>query len=543
MVWVLAASAAALVIALGLLSCHLNGRLVYPLDDPYIHMSLARNLAFVGVWGVHGNEFASASSSPLWTVLLAGIFRMGGMSDWTPLVLNALAAALCVLAAGSLLGTLGVDGAARVATLAAMIALAPLGPIGLTGMEHVAHAAAVMAFVTLAVRCLEAGRAGGEAARGGGPIGALCLVAMVMTGLRFEGLFIAAAATLLFLLQRRWRPAAAVVASAWLPVVLYGRYSVAHGAMWLPNPVAIKGHLGSMGSPAAAVAALVGKWISTTFLVRGESVLLLVAAVTIGLAMLPRGAWRSPGPREHAAVIFVIGALLHLQFAGLGWFFRYEMYLVALGIVVLAAQCGDLLYGRYPVRRSGRLALVALGMLALVGLGLAARAVTAHYRAPRAMREIAMQQVEMAEFLARFYPGRAVAANDIGVISWYSDVTLLDLWGLANVETAKMLMRGDPDPREIVRLAAERHVAIAVVYDEVLGPRGPNGRVAPPPGWIKVANWKLDHNIVVGNLEVCFYAVTPEEEAPLREHLEEFAAGLPAEVRFTEFTRPAAAPL
>src|SRR5262245_45896583 len=128
MVWVLGALAAALVMALGLLSCHLYGRLVYPLDDPYIHMRLPRNLPFVRVWGVHGDEFASASSSPLWTVLLAGIFRMGGMSDWTPLALNALAAALCVLTAGALLGTLGVGGSARVATLVAMIALAPVGP-------------------------------------------------------------------------------------------------------------------------------------------------------------------------------------------------------------------------------------------------------------------------------------------------------------------------------------------------------------------------------------------------------------------------------
>ena len=96
--WVLllCAAAAALVLGLGLMSRALNGRLIYALDDPYIHMSVARNLAAHGVWGLRGDEFASASSAPLWTLLLGAIYRVAGPGDWTPLVLNALAAGLCV---------------------------------------------------------------------------------------------------------------------------------------------------------------------------------------------------------------------------------------------------------------------------------------------------------------------------------------------------------------------------------------------------------------------------------------------------------------
>lgn len=531
-VWILGAAAAALVLALGFLSVRMNGRLVYPLDDPYIHMSLARNLAQHGVWGVHGDEFTSASSSPLWTVLLAGVFRVAGPGDWTPLVLDAIAAALCVLAAGGLLGTIGVEGGARAAALAAMIVLAPLGPIGVTGMEHVAHAAAVMAFVALMARALESG----------GSVAAACVTAAVMCGLRFEGLFVAAAATLLLLGRRRWFAAAALVASAWLPVLMYARYSTTHGAMWLPNPIAIKGHLGSMASPGAALAALAGKWLTRDVLVEGASVLLLIAVAVVALLRLPRETWSRPGAREYATIVFVIGALLHLQLAGLGWFFRYEMYLVALGVVVVAAHLGQLLR-RTPSELARRRApVVVYGILVLAALGVAARAAIAHARTPRAMREIAMQQVPMAQFLARYYDRRSIAANDIGVISWYTDVALLDLWGLANVETAHMLMRGGPDPATIARLAAEHRVAVAVVYDEVLGPRGANGRVAPPPGWRKVGSWRLDHNIVVGHIEVCFYAVAPGEEAPLRAHLEEFSGALPAEVRARTFARPADAP-
>ena len=48
-----------------------NGTFVYTLDDAYIHLTIGRTLAEHGVWGVSPREYSSASSSPLWTILLA----------------------------------------------------------------------------------------------------------------------------------------------------------------------------------------------------------------------------------------------------------------------------------------------------------------------------------------------------------------------------------------------------------------------------------------------------------------------------------------
>src|SRR6478609_3379099 len=55
-----------------------GGRVVYLIDDPAIHLSLAGNLAHHGTWGVVPGVFQSASSSPLWTLLLAGYLWVAG---------------------------------------------------------------------------------------------------------------------------------------------------------------------------------------------------------------------------------------------------------------------------------------------------------------------------------------------------------------------------------------------------------------------------------------------------------------------------------
>src|SRR5882672_9393613 len=69
-----------------------GGVFMYPLDDPFIHMQVAKNLAFHQTWGIFPGEFASASSSLLYTVLLALIFKLFSVQVFIPFVINCIAA-------------------------------------------------------------------------------------------------------------------------------------------------------------------------------------------------------------------------------------------------------------------------------------------------------------------------------------------------------------------------------------------------------------------------------------------------------------------
>src|SRR5262245_23019430 len=90
---VLIAVVAAELVAIGTLN---DGHVVYTLDDAYIHLSLAENIA-QGHYGINGNEFSSPSSSIVWPYLLAP-FAGRASGAYAPLVLNVLFATAALYA-------------------------------------------------------------------------------------------------------------------------------------------------------------------------------------------------------------------------------------------------------------------------------------------------------------------------------------------------------------------------------------------------------------------------------------------------------------
>ena len=93
--WLFAGMAVAIATGLGLVGRAYfqasGGALVYWIEDAYIHLAMARNLALHGVFGATPHEFTTSSSSPLWVLLLewggfaalwlAGRRGVGGSED------------------------------------------------------------------------------------------------------------------------------------------------------------------------------------------------------------------------------------------------------------------------------------------------------------------------------------------------------------------------------------------------------------------------------------------------------------------------------
>ncbi|MGE5530546.1 MAG: hypothetical protein ACM3VW_00345, partial [Bacteroidota bacterium] len=216
------------------------GHNLYTLDDPYIHMAMARNLAQHGVWGITQYSFSGSSSSLLWTLLLAGLFRIIGLQAWLPLALNVLSAGGIVLLLSHIMPrprTAG-DAVVSAAAMAGIAILTPLPSLVFFGMENTLHVLLAVALCYVASRELTAPSSK--------PHLLLPALAMLAVMARLESLFIVSGIMILLAVRRQWSNALLTGAAAILPVVVYGLISRYHGWMWLPNSVLVKGNMPQM---------------------------------------------------------------------------------------------------------------------------------------------------------------------------------------------------------------------------------------------------------------------------------------------------------
>jgi hypothetical protein len=503
-----------------------DGRLIYALDDAYIHTAIAKNIVQYGLWGVTPYEWSSSSSSPLWTIVLSASFLIAGVRDWIPLALN-IAASVGVLWVGyRLLTHQGVSQRGTFVVLLALIALLPLPTLILIGMEHPFHILLISLVVKQALPMLAAsGRVRWLSHE------SLLLVVLVMLAMaaRYESIFVIAIVGGLFYISRRPVYPVLLAAAASVPVVIYGVISTAQGAMFMPNSL----HLKSGATRVFAGDRPLGQ-LSPDFMfemLRIEAVITVLALLLL-VAIILR-ARRTGGAMDRTVLITLIAlgaSFLHivaLGQGGIGWDTRYKAYVITLLIVALGAASQGQIAPRTLLQSArtwagARIAPVIALVVLLASVPLVKYAITNQTLAFHGSHEIYIQQVQMARFLDAYYAGETVAINDLGAVSYYGQSRLIDLIGLGNNEYTRGLLTGQFSQPEYLATLAEKDLRIAVIYERWL-----LGNV--PPDWVRVATWNYGETVVVGN-KVTFFATSEEEAARLRESLMAFEDALPGEV-------------
>jgi len=504
-----------------------GGQFVYTLDDPYIHMAIAKNVVRHGVWGVTPFQFSSSSSSPLWTLGLVLSYALFGVRDLTPFILNLIFAGLTLGLVYILLRE-QLPGWAVFLALAAVIFFPPLAPLVFSGMEHTAHLFFTLLTVALAAKILSQ-ESPSPVLRDG-----LLISAFLTTAVRYEGLFLILILSILFACRKRWLFALLFAGAGVLPLVVYGVWSAAQGWYFLPNPVILKGFDGNR---------LILDFLNDVF-VRGQPItwkavyrlgpvlfisrinahphLLYLILPSLILLVYRRGSFWTPANITNAA--FVGSAVLHMQFASTGWFYRYEAYVMCFGIYAVAAGLAGHLPGRDGWQGFGNWlfrAAVVIMLAILVSSPLRVRAAKSLKDTPKASHNIFEQQYQMAFFLRQFYQGQVVAANDIGAINYLADFRLVDLAGLGTRESAAFKLKRTYGSRQVAVVAEQYRAQIALVYDSWF---------QIPAEWIKVGEWQIRDNVVCGDDTVSFYAVDPAATPGLIENLRAFASRLPGDV-------------
>src|SRR5215470_15762898 len=311
----------ALTIALFLVAeARIAGAPGLPLDDGWIHLRLARNLATGGGFGINRGEPVAVSTAPLWSVSLAALLAFGvpSLAAVKTLGLACFAAtALVTRRLGSALGlTPGLAWGAGLATLA----LGRLVWGGLSGME-----------VPLAALCVAA--AAWAIARSRPGLGAIGL-GLATLARPEAGLLVGLHA----LSSDRWREACRRAALAALVVSPALAFNLLVGGRLVPTTAAAKVEGGLLGRTEGLGDAWVvaGRQVAP-FLVEWGSTLLrdhvaLPALVAIGLLAGRRGRLRWLAA---ALVLHPVAMALIAPYRGPGFQTgRYSSHLLPLVVVV-----------------------------------------------------------------------------------------------------------------------------------------------------------------------------------------------------------------
>ena len=417
----------------------------FPLDDSWIHLHFARNLAEGAGFAYNPGVPVAGSTAPLWTLLLAAGARVAGASlvmVKTLGVAGALAAALVLRRAALAWG------ASAPAALVAAVALVWSGPFAwgaLSGME-VTLAALLVAAALLALardHLVLTAVAGGLA-----------------TLARPEAVVL-----LPFLALARWPTPrrlalfAAIVVAALLPFVAF---CWATTGTPFPSTAAAKveggllGRLIGLREPARVTwlerpLAFGLDWL--TWLTRTHP-LLPLALAAIALVWRRRG--RALGMVGLVLLAHPLAMAVLAPYRGPGFQEgRYSIHLLPVGLLLLASAWSDIAPA-YGGARAASLVRVVYLAVALVTLAPAVD------RYAWGVQNINAMQVHLGRWVDAHLPRSAtLAVNDIGAIAYFSRRPVIDLMGLVTPEIRPYRRAGEAG---VLRFVAERCPDFVIVF-------------------------------------------------------------------------------
>ena len=414
----------------------------FPLDDAWIHLHFARNIAEGHGFAYNPGRPVAGSTAPLWTLLLAAGALVVGPSV-------ALAKGLgvgCALGAAILTRRAALAwGAPPVAALLAGVALLWTGPVAwgaLSGME-VTLAALLVAGALLALAHDR-------------PVWTASLAALAVLA-RPEALLLLPCLALAGPLRIGRLAAFVFVPAALLaPAVAFAWATV---GMPLPATAAAKveggliGWAGGLREPLAQALlarpwAYALQWASWLFVTHA----LLPLAVLPALAL----AWRRDrrlGIVGLALLAHPLGMALVAPYRGPGFQEgRYSTQLLPLALVVLAVGLGGVVERH---RRAVAALWLALALWALV---------PAAQRYAWGVQNIDAMQVRLGRWVDANLPRRArLAVNDVGAIAYVSRREIYDLMGLVTPEILPYRRQGEEG---IVRFVGEVCPDYVIVFPD-----------------------------------------------------------------------------
>ncbi len=481
------------------------GEYVYPLDDAYIHLATADNLANHGVWGVTQHGFTSSSSSPIYPILISTLIVLTDWGIYIPLVLNTVFALLLFYVLFRFSVKEMQSHIWGIILIGGIFILSPISANIYNGMEHLLHILVSILFITSYIIYI----------KDESHFKYLAVLAFALVCVRYESIFIIIAFSLIELYEKRYRKVAIITAVGVLPVVIYGIISLINGDMFLPNSILLKGDAPrNISALINFPMKLFGKFIDAPH---------LTALISLSILYLIFQYFTKNRSNLiiKLHILCTLTALMHIAFAKTGWVYRYESYLMAMYCFTFIFSL-KILFEQYP-KFSNRLAFTIIFIFFLIPSVM--RYAESLQNLPQMSKNIHDQQIQMSKFLHIYYDESSVVLNDIGACCYFTSIRLTDLIGLADRDVIQIRIQNNFNKSSIETLTRERDAKIAIIYVQ-----GFQDYI--PESWLPVAKLKIRGNIGCAYDEVTFLSCSGDIEDVnlLRQNLEKFRKILPDDV-------------
>jgi hypothetical protein len=491
-----------------------HGVFIYPFDDTFIHLKIADMLQ-KGNWGINENEFASASSSIQYTLLLA-LALFFSKSVTIPFIVNGLAGIVILFSLHSWLRRQQVNLMAQALIILLSVFFAPLALLIVSGMEHTLQCLFSFLFAFYFSDWLD------ENKEKHGPLPLKILVFSILAStIRYEGLFLIATACFLLLVYKKIFNAFVLGLVALTPLVVFGLISWYNGNYFLPNSVLVKSQSFVYSSPLQLLYDIV---FERLVYARNGMAALATQRLTIAIPLLYFLFRRFLKPSYFFILVILFGTtILQLAFASTGYLYRYEAYLFFCFMIIAPVLFYK--YGRYVFAGLDSIVskIIALALAFFLLFPVVIRSVTALDKTTQACINIYDQQYQMAIFAQKYYNRSTVALNDIGAMAYFTNGKIVDLWGLANVEVTKSKKLHYWTTGFLDSLCKSKGVEFAMIYDSWF----PDSLIQR---WNKAATWQIQNNIICGDSVVSFYTMDSSRKIPLQQKLKAFEPQLPRSV-------------
>lgn len=488
----------------------LSGRqFVYPIDDAYIHLAIAKHFGESGFWSVNLNSFDSASSSILYTLILSALIHIFGDNVYYPVIVNIMAGYVATYWIYRFFWDFYSEKELRLG-LILFLPVSLLYMMVILGMEQTLH----MMLSVMAVYFIKKNFNSHFQRR---DFAKLLITVFFLGMVRFESMFFVFWLSIILIIAKKFEEMLLILLVGLAPMVIFGLISIANGGFFFPNSVIIKGNYPT------------GNLLRSTWIMFENGILLnksfyklfLFPLICIFLYLIKK--YRKKSFKEliqnESLLIIILGTALFQSFFAVIKF-RYENYLMAMLVLVLIPMAVE--YLGTEKKKAGYF----LFAISFVGFGLVGfyRFAAAHRVLKNSSKNIEAQQVQMAGFLHQFYKGQKAVANDIGAIAYFGETQLLDIVGLGSTDVARFCIENRSLPESDFNKKYHQFLAdyisrngykVAVIY-----PKWFPGQV--PKSWIPVASWRIENNIGTAQNRVVWYAFNNSDAVILRRNLAQF---------------------